>query len=237
MPDNNSIIPLDNSEQEGLIRRTDDERERDRVLIARMYVRGKSKHEMTAAIRQNYPDRNITPKMIHLDLQEIRRAWLQSTLIDFNAAKAKELARLDEAEREAWDAWEKSKSKHVRIEYETSDYQVPFSADKIADVSSNKKRKIIEATVGDIKYLEMVERMIKMRCDILGLFEAKRLQVDWRVEALQSGMDEAAIDAVKEKTVQTLLEAITTAARESGAIKETDIIEGVLEDSDGEEHN
>jgi len=234
MPGDNSIIPLDTSERDALIRRTDEERERDRVLIARMYVRGKSQHEMTSAIRQNYPDRNITPKMIHLDLQEIRRAWLQSTLIDFNAAKAKELARLDEAEREAWDAWERSKSKHVRIEYETSDYQVPFSADKIADVSSNKKRKIIEATVGDIKYLEMVERMIKMRCDILGLFEAKKLQIDWRAEAIQSGMDEDTIEAVKEKTVQTLLEAITQAARESGAIKPEDIIEAELEDSDGE---
>lgn len=222
----NSIVPLDKSERDTILRRTDEERERDHVLIARMYVRGKSQQEMKLTINALYPDKPLTAETIRLDLQAIRTAWLQSTLVDFNAAKAKELARLDEAEREAWEAWERSKDKHVRIEYDVADDQVAFSPEKVADVKRKRKHKIIEATVGDIKYLEMVERMIKMRCDILGLFEAKKLQIDWRAEALQSGMDEETIDAVKEKTVQTLLEAITQAAKESGAIKEEDILDG-----------
>lgn len=229
MPDNNIIVPLD-VERNIASRRTNEEVERDRVLIARMYVRGKSQHEMMLALNAMYPERPLTAKVIHLDLQAIRNMWLQSTMMDFNAAKAKELARLDETEREAWEAWERSKEKHVRIEYDVMDDQVPFSMDKIADVKRKRKRKIVEATVGDIKYLEMVERMIKMRCDILGLFEAKRLQIDWKTEALQSGMTEEDVDAVKERTVNLLLEAITQAAKDSGAIKEADIIDAELEE-------
>jgi hypothetical protein len=194
-------------------------------MIARMYVRGKSQYEMKNLLNAMYPDRPLSAKAIFADLQSIRQAWLQSTLVDFNTAKAKELARLDEAEREAWEAWERSKDKHIRIEYETADDQVPFSVDKVANVHRRKKHKIIEATVGDIKYLEMVERMIKMRCDILGLFQAQKLQIDWRAEALQTGLSEEDIDAVKEKTVNTFLEVIKQAAKESGAIKEIDIID------------
>lgn len=227
--ENNPIIPLETTELQ-TDHRTSEERERDKVLISRMYVRGKSQHEMLLLINAMYQGREISNMDIYRDLQDIRKSWLQSTLVDFNLAKARELARLDEAEREAWEAWDRSKSKHVRIEYDVEDNQVPFSHEKIASVHQSRKHKIIEATVGDIKYLEMVERMIKMRCDILGLFQAKRLQIDWRAEALQSGMDENTIDAVKEKTVQTLLEAIEQAAKESGAIKEQDIIDTDFKD-------
>jgi hypothetical protein len=222
---NTNIIPLDTTERDVLSRRTDEERERDRVLIARMYVRGKSQHDMAIELSHHYDNVRISPGAIGSDLKAIRQAWLQSTLIDFNAAKSKELARLDEMEREAWDAWERSKEKHVRIEYEISDDQVPFSADKIADVKRKKRKKVIEATVGDIRYLEMIERTITARCNIMGLFEAQRIQVDWRAEALQSGLDERTVDAVREKTITTLMEAITQAAKDSGAIKEEDIID------------
>jgi len=231
--DSNLIVPIDTSDN-SLTRRTTEEIERDRVLLARMYVRGKSQHEMRDKLNELYPNHPLTAKVIHLDLQAIRNAWLQSTIMDFNAAKVKELARLDEAEREAWDAWDRSKDKHVRIEYDVADDQVAFSPEKIADIKRKRKHKVIEATVGDIKYLEMVERIIKMRCDILGLFQAQKLQIDWRAEALQSGMDENTIEAVKEKTVQTLLEAITQAAKESGSIKESDIIDTSWEDDNAQ---
>jgi hypothetical protein len=229
MVDDNTIIPLDQTEREIISRRTDEERERDRVLIARMYVRGKSIHEMMLAINALYPERPVSSKAISLDLNAIRDAWLRSSLLDFNEAKAKELAGIDEAEREAWDAWERSKEKHMRLEYEVSDDQVPFSTEKIVKVQRKKKRRIIEATVGDIRYLEMVERLKKMRCDILGLFEAKRIQVDWRTEAIQLGMGEDEIDAVKERTVNVMMEAITQAAKDKGLIKEEDIIDADME--------
>jgi hypothetical protein len=74
------IIPLDTTEKD-VARRTQEERERDKVLIARMYVRGKSQHEMVSALNQIYEDRRITPKVVHLDLQDIRQAWLSSTLV------------------------------------------------------------------------------------------------------------------------------------------------------------
>jgi hypothetical protein len=230
MPESNITVPLDQTERAVLSRRTEEELERDRVILARMYVRGKSQHEMRLELNSLYPDRPVSSKAISLDLQSIRQAWLQSTLVDFNIAKSKELARLDEMEAEAWSAWERSKDKHIRIEYEVDDDQVAFSPEKIANIQRKKRHKVIEATVGDIRYLDMIERAIKMRCDIFGLFEPKRLQVDWRVEAQAAGLTDEDIDRVKERTVQTLLEAITSAARESGAIKQEDIIEAELED-------
>lgn len=152
-------------------------------------------------------------------------------MIDFNAAKAKECARLDELEREAWEAWDRSKEKQIRVEYEVADDEVPFSASSKASVHRTKKHKVVEIKVGDSKYMEMIERTIKMRCDIIGLFQPQKLQIDWRAEAMQSGLDEETIEAVKEKTVNTLLEAITQAARESGAIKPEDIIDVPSEDA------
>jgi hypothetical protein len=224
------IVPLDTTENELASRRTTEEIERDRTLLARMYVRGKSQHEMRLSLNSMYPDRPLSGSTINQDLQAIRNAWLNSTLVDFNEAKSKELARLDELEREAFDAWERSKEKHIRLEYEISDDQIPFSVDKIAEVTRKKKRKVIEATVGDIRYLEMIERVADMRCKIFGLYEAKKIQVDWKADALQSGLTGEDIESLKEKTINTFLEVLKQAGEKSGAIKEEDIIDLVMED-------
>lgn len=75
MTEDKLILPLDRSEQEALARRTFEERERDRVMIARMYVRGKSQHEMLAVINAMYPDRLLNIQAIQNDLKYIRSEW------------------------------------------------------------------------------------------------------------------------------------------------------------------
>jgi hypothetical protein len=228
---NNTIIPLDVSENELAKRRTDEELERDRVLLARMYVRGKSQHEMKLTLNALYPDRPLSSMDIHNDLEAIHKMWLNSTLVDFNALKVKELARIDEVERESFDAWDRSKEKHIKYEYEIDNDQVPFSADKVADIKRTKRHKIVEETVGDIRYLDMVYKMIDMRAKILGLYEASKVQIDWRQEAVAAGMREETLDAVKEATIRTLVAAIENAGKDSGLVKEPEIIDAEFQSS------
>src|SRR5262249_16220414 len=93
-------------------------------------------------------------------LNAVRQEWLQSSLLDFNARKAEELARIDRLEREYWSAWEASKK-----ERQTS------TTEQTTDAEGEKLKagiRKVEQT-GEPRYLAGVERCIEQRVKSLGL--------------------------------------------------------------------
>jgi hypothetical protein len=106
---------------------------------------------------------------------------------DFDVAKAQELAKIDEVERRAWDAFERSQQeKQIATQEE---HQVPFTVtEKDADgnlvtVVKTKTRKHLqirrEGQSGNPAFLNTILTCIERRCAILGLDAPKRFTVDW----------------------------------------------------------
>src|SRR5271170_5084914 len=80
--------------------------ERFRILerrrrVASLYLRGISQWEIGRQL-------GVTQQCIAKDVQTLEKEWLASALVDIDAAKAKELARIDRLERVAWRAWRRS---------------------------------------------------------------------------------------------------------------------------------
>src|SRR5262245_33047910 len=75
---------------------------RDRAELARLYLQGWTQARIGAKL-------GLSRQQIGYDLEAVRQDWLRSTLVDFNARKAEELARIDQLEREYWSVWEASK--------------------------------------------------------------------------------------------------------------------------------
>src|SRR5215831_17312868 len=73
-----------------------------RKIVASLYLRGKFQSEISKEV-------NVDRCTVSRDLQAIEEEWLKSGVMNLNAAKARELAKLDEIERQAWEAWEKSR--------------------------------------------------------------------------------------------------------------------------------
>ena len=74
---------------------------RRRQLVADLYVRGWNQVSIAQEVGVGQPT-------ISTDLKAIRREWRESTVRDFDTARAVELRKLDRVEREAWAAWERS---------------------------------------------------------------------------------------------------------------------------------
>lgn len=81
--------------------RTKAQREHDLAETARLYLRGATQAEIAAK-------QGVVQQQISKDLKVIQRRWQQSALVDMQAAKARELARIDHLERVYWEAWEKT---------------------------------------------------------------------------------------------------------------------------------
>src|SRR5262245_35177432 len=139
--------------------RTSDQIRRDRVEVARLYLGGWTPAEIGQQM-------GLSRQQIGYDLEAVRREWLQSSLVDFNARKAEELAKIDRVEREYWEAWEASKK-----ERQTSTTEQTTDADGERLKAGIRK---VEQT-GDPRYLAGVERCIEQRAKILGLHAPQKV--------------------------------------------------------------
>ena len=133
-------------------KRTEFEREANLVEIKDAYLRGDT--QMAIAERLG-----LSQGQISRDLAKIQRRWRESSLVDINEAKQRELERIDVLEREYWQAWENSKGEQQRS-----------TASKDGDRSRAQIVKYESA--GDPRFLAGVQWCVEQRCKILGLLAA-----------------------------------------------------------------
>jgi len=149
-------------------RRSTAELTRDRRRIADLYLAGWTQ----AAIGEEI---GLSQQTVSLDLKALQREWLASSLIDFDTAKSKELAKVDRLEREYWTAWEASK-----LDKET---QVTEKVSSNEDLR-NKAQIRREGQVGNPSFLSGVQWCIERRCKILGIDAPTKQDVTSKGEKL-----------------------------------------------------
>jgi len=132
-----------------------------RQEVAERYLRG----EYQTAIADSL---GIDQAQVSRDLKALRSLWLGSAIRDFDAAKAQELAKIDEVERAAWSAWERStQDKEVAVQ--------EAGADKKLKKATLRK----EGQSGNPAFLSTILTCIERRCAILGLDAPKRFVINW----------------------------------------------------------
>lgn len=149
-----------------------------RANIARLYLHGKKIDEIARAL-------NLTKTIVIRDLDYIRRVWMMSAIIDLDEAKSRELARLDELEATAWDAWQRSKTDKRSISRTTKDVPVRGGDDDTDYAQQVEKRYTRDQRTGNVLYLEMVMKCIERRCKILGLDAPERSEMAMALTSAQ----------------------------------------------------
>jgi hypothetical protein len=86
-------------------KRTADQIKNDRLVVARLYLQGKTQREIAEVISEQY-DFTITHQIISVELKEIQAIWLKDSIRGFDEIKAQELAKLDLIEAQLWASWE-----------------------------------------------------------------------------------------------------------------------------------
>jgi len=208
--------------------RTEEEKERDLPVIANLYARGWNMHQIADFVRDNlYPDRGaVTIRMVSKDIESIRKAWTESALIDFNEARGVEIAKLNALETAYWVAWEESRlPNEIDIESEDEE-EIATRTGEVVPTKSKHKSKEKRTREGNFLFLQGVERCVINRCKILGLFEPEKFALDWRSAANRVGISSSNMDAIKETTVNILMQAITRQSGPAVQAETGDIVEG-----------
>jgi transcriptional regulator with XRE-family HTH domain len=137
--------------------------------IAADYLRGMSQPKLA----EKY---GVSQPTVSRDLEYIRHEWLKSTLIDFNEAKARELAMIDDIQAEAWDAWARSKITKLK-------------ASTVDGPQGRTVSAIKEERDGNPQFLAIVQWAIEQRCKIFGLYEAAKISFNWRQAVEEQGLN------------------------------------------------
>ncbi len=163
---------------------------RDRRRVADLYLRG----ELQVAIAEAV---GISQTTVSRDLKALQKEWLASSLVDYNKAKARELAKVDHLERTYHAAWERScedaesatrKQKGKVIRQQDKDGK--WVAEQPAEVSKTSK-----GQVGDPRFLQGVQWCIERRCKILGIDAPTKHDLTTKGERLGSISDDERLAA------------------------------------------
>lgn len=138
-------------------KRTKIQREFDLKEIAGLYLQGWIQAGITDHLTKNRPYK-ISQQTISKDLKTIQKRWLESSLIDFNEAKAQSLAKIDYLEAVAWEAYELSKEPIVKRK----------TAKKV-DGETVEATQEVSLGYGDPRFLDKVNWCIDRRIKLLGL--------------------------------------------------------------------
>ena len=135
----------------------------DQQGIVRLYLKQKSHKEIAQTL-------NVSVHYVGRQLKQIKDAWLESTLVDFNRRQNQELARIDALEAEYWTAWEGSKADESReaLEYVDEDSIMRLSRKRLETIKRN----------GTSSFLQGIQWCIEQRCKILGLHAPKEIKID-----------------------------------------------------------
>jgi hypothetical protein len=125
-----------------------------RSQVAELFLRGvRRQGELARRV-------GVERSTVSRDLKALNARWKEAALRDLDAAKGQELERIDQLEREAWEAWDKSKQAH-----ETTTTEQTTGGDRDHTKAAIRK----EDQTGDPRYLAAVQWCIDKRCEVLGL--------------------------------------------------------------------
>lgn len=147
-----------------------------RHRISELYLRGMTQHEIAREV-------GVTQQQVSYDLKVIRRALDKQAVENLDEHRRLELARINDLQREYWQAWQESKEQATKTH-----------AKKVAGGSGGEGRTettlVKEERTGDPRYLAGVQWCIAERAKILGINAPQRTEVTVTTKPLAEMTDE-----------------------------------------------
>lgn len=140
-----------------------------RLRVTELYLQGWTQVKIAEEV-------GVTQGMVSKDLAAIREEWLQASIENIDEAKARELARIDNLEREYWEAWYRS----------CEDAETVVKKAVETDKGQRKEAtQTAKGQAGDPRFLAGIQWCIQQRCKILGIEAAAKLDLTSKGELLQ----------------------------------------------------
>lgn len=170
-------------------------REQHLALIVHWYIGHKSQQWMADQL-------GVSQMTISKDLKEIQKRWVESTLVNWDEEKNKCLAKLDYIEKEAVEAWERSKADQVSTSATITDSgDDPKGKDKKKPPSKRVSRHSLKKREGSDQWLRLMLSCVQERAKLFDLYVTKDL-TNAEIEEIMNAFAEAVINEKRNEYVE-----------------------------------
>lgn len=157
--------------------RTEGEIVRDRAEITKLYIQGLTQIEISKRLQQITEAKYLLSReMIKSEIQVILKEWQEQYVSQLDAWKWKEIAKLDNLESVAWDAYYESKKDKLitqenfsgGIDQNQDTQDTPTKKKSYSPYAFSGTTKITNHG-GDVRFLAEIRFITKQRIELLGL--------------------------------------------------------------------
>lgn len=168
-----------------------------KVIVAELYKRGWSISRIAQEVRTRL-NTTCSTRTIWNDINELLEEWRSVRIDDMDARLQLELERIDDAVRELWEQWDKSKEDYMRERNKRIGVPVPAGEGQgdgeTTEIMTVKRENNSENVVGlgNPAYIAEIRAQLAERRKLLGLYapEKKDIQGEMSFAAflMESGM-------------------------------------------------
>ena len=146
-------------------------------IIAGLYKRGYSYRAIREEVMARLDLEAYSLRTVHKDVNTLLEEWRRTRIENFDLSVQLELERIDDMIREAWAAWDKSKTDYERKK--AKQQGVPGGGDEGEGVVTVKMEQQKEEVIcyGDPRYLELVHKLSQERRKLLGLYAPEKKDI------------------------------------------------------------
>ncbi len=139
------------------------------LIVADLYKRGWSISKIAAEVRSRM-NTSCSTRTIWRDIQSLLEEWRSTRIDDVDQRLQLELERIDDAIRELWEQWEKSKTNYIK----TARKQKGTSSHLTYQAEQTEMEVI---RLGDPSYIAEIRQQLAERRKLLGLYAATKTEV------------------------------------------------------------
>lgn len=149
-------------------------------IIAQLYKRGYSYREIRDEVMARLDLQSYSLQTVHKDVSKLLEEWRETRIENIDLSVQLELQRIDDLIKEAWAAWDKSKTDYERKKAKQKGLPTPSDEDGndggVVTVSMEQQREEV-ICYGDPRYLELINKLLIERRKLLGLYSPEKKEI------------------------------------------------------------
>lgn len=149
-------------------------------IVAELYKKGNTYREIREEVMKRLKMAKYSLRTVYDDVQAILAEWRQMRNLNIEELQQLELQRIDATIKEAWEAWEKSKTDYDKKR--SKQYRRPAGNGagdgeegfKTTGVDQSHEEMVM---CGDVRYLDLIHKVSMERRKILGLYAPEKREI------------------------------------------------------------
>lgn len=146
-------------------------------IVAQLYKRGNSMRKIQAEVIKRLGLNTYSTATVKRDIDCLLQEWRNSRLEDMDLALQLELERIDEAVRDLWEQWEKSKADYTKTSSKRKGSPVKDGTGTKIKTYQKEETETEVVRLGDPSYIAEIRQQLAERRKLLGLYAPDKREI------------------------------------------------------------